>query len=54
MLADGRNQGPLRCSLARLAWEECAGAWGVRGGLASFLGALLPSAPAWGGAARAW
>lgn len=25
------DQGPLRCSLARLAWEHCAGAWGHLG-----------------------
>lgn len=27
VLADP-DQGPLRCALARLAWEHCAGAWG--------------------------
>eukprot|EP00931_Biecheleriopsis_adriatica_P050462 TRINITY_DN29220_c0_g1_i2.p1 TRINITY_DN29220_c0_g1~~TRINITY_DN29220_c0_g1_i2.p1 ORF type:complete len:398 (+),score=53.37 TRINITY_DN29220_c0_g1_i2:229-1422(+) len=25
------DQGPLRCSLARLAWERCSEAWGQRG-----------------------
>jgi len=37
-----RRQGPLRCSLARLAWERCAQEWGQ--GAAAQAGTRAPSA----------